>query len=70
MASLPVPADPIEPSEKWQDVVLPELQNVRGIWQGMGFTVSEEGIAEARREMWGTFSCEQCISLKMAVSLQ
>lgn len=30
------------------------LQSLLGLWEG--FTVTEEDIAEARREMWGNFN--------------
>jgi len=30
-------------------------ESLLGLWKGMGFDVSEEDIAEARREMWGNF---------------
>ena len=29
--------------------------SLRGLWKGMGFDVTAEDIAEARREMWGSF---------------
>lgn len=32
------------------------LQSVLGLWQG--FTVTEEDIAEARRELWGNWGSE------------
>ncbi len=32
------------------------LRSLAGLWQG--FEVSEEDIAQARREMWGTFPRE------------
>jgi hypothetical protein len=30
-------------------------RSLRGLWADMGFHVTEEDIAEARREMWGNF---------------
>lgn len=30
--------------------------NLEGLWAGMGVSISEEDIAEARREMWGRFA--------------
>ncbi len=35
------------------------LRNLRGLWKGMGVSVSAEDIAEARKEMWGTFPRER-----------
>lgn len=37
----------------------PKLKSARGLWKNLGFTVSEEDIAEARKEMWGNFPREQ-----------
>ena len=37
----------------------PKLKNVRGLWRDLGITISEEDIAEARKEMWGNFPREQ-----------
>jgi hypothetical protein len=34
------------------------LRSLRGLWAGMGFDVTEEDIALARREMWGNFPRE------------
>ena len=34
------------------------LRGLEGIWEDMGFDISEEDIAEARREMWGNFPRE------------
>jgi hypothetical protein len=31
------------------------LPNLRGIWKKFNIDISEEDIAEARREIWGTF---------------
>jgi len=31
---------------------------LRGLWKDLGVSVSEEDIAEARREMWGNFPQE------------
>jgi hypothetical protein len=31
------------------------LRSGAGLWAGMGFDITEEDIAEARREMWGNF---------------
>jgi hypothetical protein len=31
------------------------LRSLRGLWADLGFHVTEEDIAEARREMWGNF---------------
>jgi hypothetical protein len=33
-------------------------RSLKGIWAGLGYSVSEEDIAEARREMWGNFPRE------------
>ena len=30
-------------------------KSLRGLWKDLGFSASEEDIAEARREMWGNF---------------
>jgi hypothetical protein len=32
---------------------------LRGLWKDLGISVSEEDIAEARREMWGGFLREK-----------
>jgi hypothetical protein len=31
------------------------LRSLEGLWAGMGFEITEEDIAEARKEMWGNF---------------
>ena len=31
-------------------------RSLKGLWAGLGAEVSPEDIAEARREMWGSFS--------------
>ena len=31
------------------------LRSLRGLWADLNFHVTEEDIAEARREMWGNF---------------
>ncbi|MGB2622431.1 MAG: DUF2281 domain-containing protein [Candidatus Acidiferrum sp.] len=33
----------------------PPLKSLRGLWKDLNFHVTEEDIAEARREMWGNF---------------
>lgn len=33
-------------------------QNLRGLWAGLNIQITEEDIAEARREMWGSFPRE------------
>ena len=35
------------------------LKSVRGLWKDLGISVSEEDIAEARKEMWGNFPREE-----------
>ena len=35
------------------------LRNLRGLWKGMGVSVSAEDIEEARKEMWGHFPRER-----------
>ena len=37
----------------------PKLRNVRGLWKEMGFSISAEDIAEARKEMWDNFPRER-----------
>lgn len=37
----------------------PKLKNARGLWKGLGISISAEDIAEARKEMWGNFPREQ-----------
>jgi hypothetical protein len=32
---------------------------LRGLWADLGITITEEDIAEARREMWGNFPRER-----------
>ncbi|MBL8238948.1 MAG: DUF2281 domain-containing protein [Bryobacterales bacterium] len=34
-------------------------RNLRGLWKGMGVSVSAEDIAEARKEMWSHFPRER-----------
>lgn len=41
-------------SLKQGDGVRPR-RSLRGLWKDLGFQVTEEDIAEARREMWGEF---------------
>lgn len=31
------------------------LRSLRGLWKGLNMNITEEDIAEARREMWGNF---------------
>jgi hypothetical protein len=31
------------------------VRNIRGLWAGLGIHISEDDIAESRREMWGNF---------------
>lgn len=31
------------------------LRSLRGLWADLGIEITEEDIAEARREMWGNF---------------
>ena len=33
--------------------------SVEGLWADLGFTVTEEDIAQARKEMWGNFPREE-----------
>ena len=35
------------------------LKSLYGLWAGHGVDISEEDIAEARKEMWGNFPREQ-----------
>jgi len=35
--------------------VLKPRKSLRGLWKGSGTHITEEDIAEARREMWGDF---------------
>jgi hypothetical protein len=37
----------------------PKLKSARGLWKDLGIAISEEDIAEARKEMWGNFPREQ-----------
>jgi len=37
----------------------PKLKSARGLWKDLGFTISEEEIADTRKEMWGNFPREQ-----------
>jgi hypothetical protein len=34
-------------------------KSLYGLWKGLGVSISEEDIAEARKEMWGNFPREQ-----------
>ena len=34
------------------------LKSLRGLWKDLDVSISEEDIAEARKEMWGNFSRE------------
>jgi hypothetical protein len=34
------------------------LQSLHGLWADLGVEISEKDIADARREMWGTFPRE------------
>lgn len=34
------------------------LRSVEGLWAGLGIDITEEDIAEARREMWANFPRE------------
>ena len=53
------------PSEKQQEVLdftnflgareRPPLESLEGLWAGQGVDISEEDIAELRREMWAKF---------------
>jgi hypothetical protein len=35
-----------------------KLESARGLWKNLGISISEEDIAEARKEMWGNFPRE------------
>jgi len=35
------------------------LKSMYGIWKDLGVSVSDEDIAESRKEMWGSFPREQ-----------
>lgn len=37
----------------------PKLKSIRGLWKDLGISISEEDIAEARKEMWGNFPREE-----------
>ena len=41
-----------------KDVVKRPLRSVEGLWADLGIDITEEDIAEARREMWGNFPRE------------
>ena len=34
-------------------------KSMYGLWKGLGVSISEEDIAQARKEMWGNFPREQ-----------
>ncbi len=53
-ASATTSANPVAPPRSVQER-LRQLEELRGLWKGMGFDISDEDIAEARREMWGNF---------------
>jgi hypothetical protein len=36
-----------------------KLNSARGLWKNLGFTISDEDIAQTRKEMWGNFPREQ-----------
>jgi Protein of unknown function (DUF2281) len=36
-----------------------KVKSLRGLWKGMGIEISEEDIAEARKEMWSNFPREE-----------
>ena len=42
-------------SLKEQDGPRKPLRSLRGLWADLGFDITAEDIAEARREMWGNF---------------
>jgi hypothetical protein len=42
-------------SLKEKDGGKPPLRSLRGLWKGLNINVTEDDIAEARREMWGNF---------------
>lgn len=42
-------------SLKEQNGAKKPLRSLRGLWADLNFHVTEEDIAEARREMWGNF---------------
>ncbi len=37
----------------------PVRKSIRGLWKDLGFSISTEEIADARKEMWGNFPREQ-----------
>ncbi len=41
------------------DAVKP-LRSLRGLWAGQNIQITEEDIAEARREMWSNFPRDVC----------
>lgn len=36
----------------------PPLRSVKGLWAGLDIDITEEDIAQARKEMWGNFPKE------------
>ncbi len=58
------------PAEKQQEVLdfasfletklppRPKLKSARGLWKDLGFTISDQDISEARKDMWSNFPCE------------
>ncbi|MBG1270366.1 DUF2281 domain-containing protein [Nostoc sp. WHI] len=36
----------------------PPLRSVKGLWAGLDIDITEEDIAQARKEMWGNFAEE------------
>ena len=42
-------------SLKKKDAPRQPLRSLRGLWADLGIEITEEDIAEARREMWGNF---------------
>ena len=36
--------------------------SLKGLWKDLGIEISPEGIAEARREMWGGFARTRAVS--------
>ncbi len=40
---------------KKKDDPKPPLRSLRGLWADLNIHITEEDIAEARREMWGNF---------------
>ena len=45
-------------SLKQKDGARKPLRSLRGFWADLGIEITEEDIAEARREMWGNFPRE------------